>query len=290
MRILITGINSRLGTLIARKLSKNHEIIGLDLNDQGKFKTIKFDLGSDNNLDTMLESVDVCLHLAFITDVKYCEEKRKKAYDVNVVGTKKILDYCKNKKVKKFVLISTGGVYGFRDEPLKENMSPRPCDAYSSMKYEAEKLAEKYSKYFDVVVLRLFFPYGPETKVKSLINRLINNVRSGKAIILHKEGKPMINPIFITDLVEATCLFCLREFNGFNIFNIAGPETKSIKEIVLIIASIVGKDPIFEPSNRSFNNMVADINKLMIHYRPKTKLRQGLKITINNLKKNVLKK
>lgn len=288
MKILITGINSKLGTLIARKLSENHEVIGLDLRSSGEFKTIKFDLGSNKALD--IDTVDVCLHFAFITDPKYCEEKKEKAYNVNVLGTKKILDCCKNKKIKKFILISTGGVYGFNDKVLKEDMELQPSDAYSSMKYEAEQLAEGYSNYFDVVILRYFFPYGPETKQETLINRLINNIKSGKKIILHNNGKPVINPIFITDLVEATCLFCVDKFNGFNIFNVAGPENAPIKKIALIIGSILDKEAVFEPNNKVSKDMVASIDKLSMYYKPRIELRQGLKMTIDFLENNVVKK
>lgn len=288
MKILITGINSKLGTLIARKLSENHEVIGLDLRSSEEFKTIKFNLGSDKDLN--IDAVDVCLHFAFITDPKYCENENEESYNVNVRGTKKILDYCKNKKIKKFILISTGGVYGFNDKVLKEDMELQPSDAYSSMKYEAEQLAKKYCNHFDVVILRYFFPYGPGTKENSLINRLVNNIKSGKKIILHNDGKPVINPIFITDLVEATCLFCVDKFNRFNIFNVAGPENASIKKIALMIASIVGKEAKFALSNKISKDMVASIDKLSMYYKPRIELRQGLKMTIDFLENNVVKK
>ena len=44
MKILVTGISSALGTIIARKLSENHEVIGLSKRKVKGFKTISFDL------------------------------------------------------------------------------------------------------------------------------------------------------------------------------------------------------------------------------------------------------
>mgnify|MGYP001573018898 CR=1 FL=1 len=281
MKILVTGISSALGTIIARKLSENHEVIGLSKRKVKGFKTISFDLGSTKEL--RIGSVDVCVHLAFITSPEICE-KDTMAYRVNVLGTKKLLEYCRKTKVKKFVFISTGGVYGFSNKPLTESMKPRPFDAYSSMKYKAEKTAKNYSKYFDVVVLRYFFPYGPGTKKDSLINRLINNINEGKKITLHNGGKPVINPIFIGDLAQATALFCINDFKGFNIFNIAGPEKASIREISLMISSITGKKQVFKKSNKACRDMVASISKLSRYRKPKTKLKEGLKITIDYLR------
>src|SRR3989338_8398271 len=123
MKILVTGISSNLGTLIARRLSQDHEVTGISTRNFREFKTVNFDLGYDKELD--LEPVDLCIHLAFITNPGLCE-KDDMAYKVNVIGTKKILDYCKKEKIKKFVLASTGGVYGFSDKVLKENMKPHP--------------------------------------------------------------------------------------------------------------------------------------------------------------------
>jgi len=281
MKVLITGISSNLGTLIARKLSQHHEVTGMSTGNFREFRTVNFDLGSGRELD--IESVDLCIHLAFITNPNLCE-KDAWAYKVNVAGTKKILDYCKNKKIKKFVLASTGGVYGFSDKILKEYMVPHPYDAYSSMKFQAEEMAKKYSNYFDVLILRYFFPFGPETKRDSLINNLINNVINGRKIILHEKGKPVINPIYITDAVEATNLLCLKKFDGANIVNVAGPESASVREITQMIASITGKEPIFLPSNEVFKDMVASIKKLGKYYEPRITLKEGLKMAIKNLK------
>ena len=281
MKILITGISSSLGTLIARRLSQHHEITGISTRKFREFKTINFDLGSDRDLD--IGPVDLCIHLAFITDPYICE-KDARAYKVNIIGTKKILDYCKNEKIKKFVLASTGGVYGFSDKILKEDFKPRPYDAYSSMKYQAEEMAKKYSNYFEVLILRYFFPYGPETKRDSLINNLIYKVVNGRRIILHEEGKPVINPIYINDAVEVTNLLCLKKFKGTNIINVAGPESASIKEITQMIASIMGKKPVFQPSKEVFKDMAASIKKLSKYYKPRITLKEGLKMTIKNLK------
>lgn len=288
MKILITGINSALGNNVARKLAnEGHKVVGLGLNTNKSFNTYRHDLSSNKKL--ILPKVDACMHFAFITDAKYCEEQKNKAYKVNVLGTKKILDYCKEKKISRFIFISSGAVYGFRNKVLKEETRPKPMGAYSSMKYEAELLSKKYSKYFDVVVLRYFFPYGPKTKKNALINNLITNIMQGKKITLNKSGKPIINPVYITDLVNSTCLFCSKKFNGFNIFNIAGQDQASIKDISSMIGSLIGKNPNFTHSNQPFGNMIASINKLNKHYRPKIGLRQGLKSTISFLKNHEAK-
>ena len=277
MRILITGINSKLGLLLAKRLSKKHEVIGLGTRDLGSFKTVKFDLSSDKELD--LELVDICVHLAFVTDNKICEEDEK-AYRTNILGTKKMLDYCKEKSVKKFILASSGGVYGFRDETLDEDMNLNPVNRYSEMKCESESLSKKYTNNFEICILRFFFPYGPNTKKNTLINRLISNIKNGEPILIHKSKKPRINPIFVEDLISSIELFCFVDTGKFNIFNLAGLNHVSIFDIAVILGNLLDKKPLFQYSNEKYKNMIANTQKLSEYYENKTNLRSGLKKTV----------
>lgn len=284
MKALITGINSALGESIAARLSsdRKNRIIGLDIKPNRRFQTLEHDLASEKEIKDV--PFDVCIHLAFITDPKYCEENRGKAYRVNVLGTRKMLEHCKRNGAKKFILISTGGVYGFSDKPLMEKSRLRPHDAYSRMKAEAEKLSKEYTKFFDVAVLRYFFPYGPGAKENSLINRLIASIKEKKPIRLNNSGSPVINPIYITELAEATCLLCSKKTGSFAVFNVAGPEQASIRKLAAMLSGIMKTEPIFEDAGKSSKDMVADITKLKRFYRPKIRLKEGLKRTVESNK------
>ena len=125
MRILITGINSALGSAIADGLD-GHEVIGLARTAHDKYPTICCDLRAGV---PPLPSVDVCLHLAFVTDPVFCRERRPEAYQVNVLGTKSLL-----KTASKFVFGVSGAApfMAFRmgcrrragRRPLPMNMPP----------------------------------------------------------------------------------------------------------------------------------------------------------------------
>lgn len=187
MRILITGINSALASAVADSLA-GHEVIGLGRGQHPKYETIVCDL---RDRLPPLPAADVCLHMAFITDPKYCADNHHEAYRVNVAATAGLVA-----AAPRFVLASTGYVYGFQDGPLDEEMPLAPHDAYSAMKLAAEAAAARHSS---AAVLRYFFPYGPSTKPGGVINRLIGNIAAGEEIDLHEDNRPRTNPIFISD-------------------------------------------------------------------------------------------
>jgi nucleoside-diphosphate-sugar epimerase len=265
VKILITGMSSALGMAIAGSFT-GHEVTGLDRKNHGHYPTILCDLRDGV---PKLPRFDICLHLAFVTDPRICRESREEAYRVNVLGTKSLLP-CANR----FVFVSTGYVYGFRDEVLHEDLLPEPSDDYAAMKLKAEEVVHEYE---NSVVLRYFFPYGPATKPNSLVNRLIRTIASGQAVNYHAQGKPRTNPIYIDDMVEATRRFCLGTWRG--LYNVAGLEVVSIAELAEMIGTALGKRPAFHRSGQVVKDMVGGTVKSLEIFRPVFDLRTGLEIT-----------
>ena len=266
MRILITGINSALGSAVADSLA-DHEVLGLGRKRHPRYETIVCDLR-----DSLppLPAVDVCLHMAFITDPKFCETNQNEAYQVNVAATASLAA-----AATRFILVSTGYVYGFQDGPLDEELPLAPHDAYSAMKLTAEATASQHP---NAAVLRYFFPYGPSSKPGGVINRLIDNIAAGKEIDIHEGNRPRTNPIFIVDVARATRLFCLEHHRG--IFNVGGDEVVSIKDLADSIGKLLGRYPRFRPTGRKIKDMVGDTHKLGRLFQPAVSLAGGLASTI----------
>ena len=270
---------------ICNALYKKYDIIGLSssISKNSNFEIRKFDLVEDNGID--IGKIDCCLHLAALTDNKLCNENKEFAHKVNVLGTYKILELCKKANCKKFIYISTGSVYGFTEswdnKQLSEKDKPRPLDVYTSTKYLGELATKKYEEFFSVIVLRYFWPYGMGKN--SFINRLIYNIINSKTIHLNNGNKPFINPIFITDLVEATKKV-LEQPNVKGIYNIAGCETKNIKQLSEIISEILNIEPIFCKTGKDVGNIAGNTDKIKneLGFIPKITLKEGLELSIKN--------
>ncbi len=210
------------------------------------------------------------MHLAFATDPKYCREHFREAYRVNVEGTVRLLE-----QSRRFLFVSTGSVYGHQDRPLNEDLEPEPGDEYAAMKRVAEK---EVGNHPNAAVLRYFFPYGPATKPGALVNRLIGNIVAGEAVELHEGGRPRINPIYISDLAEATRIFCLGSATG--IYNVAGGEVVSIRDLAELIGKAAGKRPLFRPSGKKIKDLVGRTEPLLRMFRPAVSLAVGVRRTV----------
>ena len=88
MKILITGNKGFIGSELSKRLEeKNHKIFGIDIKD-GK-----------NIFTAELPEVDLVIHLAAIGGVRESMSDPKKYWDMNVEGTRKILEHYQKTRV-----------------------------------------------------------------------------------------------------------------------------------------------------------------------------------------------
>lgn len=277
--MLITGVGGFIGRELASTMSCEYEVIGLYRENkphEAKFKTLKSDITSVELPE--VESADILVHLAAMSDPRKCESERELARKINLLGTRNMLELAKKTGVKSFIYASTGGVYGYRDEPLKEDMKPKPFDTYTKTKHMGEELCEPYSEYFSVTILRYFFPYGPTSPKTQLIPRLMESIKTGKLIYLNASSRPRVNPIHISDAVDCTINACERS-GRLKIFNVAGREIVNIEELSMKIANTLGSRPVFEHTGKEVKDLVADTSRAerALGLKHTVSLEEGLK-------------
>jgi nucleoside-diphosphate-sugar epimerase len=107
---------------------------------------------------------------------------------------------------------------------------------------------------------------------------LINKIKNKDVIELNVDGKPIINPITLSDAAEAT-VKAIKTTPKFNIFNIGGSEQASILQIVNIIEKQTGKKVKIKYNNNKIEDMVVDITKMkeILRFKPKINLEEGIR-------------
>lgn len=150
-RILITGGCGFLGRYLIKGLLekyRNIEIITLSRNENNVMKTITLCnderirpiIGDIKDIDSVkyaLKDVDIVMHLAAMKHIDLCEANPSEAININVNGTKNLLD---NFKGKKFIAMSTDkaveplGCYG-ATKLLMEKLVLEKARSDSSRKY-----------------------------------------------------------------------------------------------------------------------------------------------------------
>lgn len=102
-------------------------------------------------------SPDIVIHTAAIATPDYCDKHKEEAKNVNIEGTKYIIDACK-KNGCKIVFITTNGVYDGENPPYDEDTLPNPIDYYGFTKYEGEKMVQASG--IEYIIIRLITMYG----------------------------------------------------------------------------------------------------------------------------------
>lgn len=127
---------------------------------------------------------------------------------VNVDGLRDLLEACRDRPVRRFVHLSSLGVYAAQhhhqtgeDAPLPE----RHVDAYTQTKVESDHLARRYHREHGVpvVVLRPGFIYGPRDR--TVLPRIAENLKNGKVRFIAK-GQSALNTTSVRNLVDAIFL------------------------------------------------------------------------------------
>ncbi len=294
MNILITGANGLLGVNLVNILSNKHIVYAIiknkrkiNFNVNSNVKIIEIDL-LDFNEDMLPSNIDAIYYLAQSNKFRDFPDSYDDIFSINISTALKFSDWARKNKVKKFFYASSGGVYKNPKQPVNEffDINANVKNGfYLDSKLSAEILLKNYVDFFDTfIIFRPFFMYGENQSKDMLIPRLINNIINHKTIILNGENGIKINPIYIEDAAAAFAS-ALSIDNGEYIFNIAGDEVVSLKEICEKIADIVNKKVLYDIKEANQNDLVAD-TKLMKERLsiPKISIEKALKRVIKEYK------
>lgn len=156
-RILITGVNSYIGSSLVNWLSKHSE----------EYSITTLSLRDNNWINEDFSTFDTIIHVAGIAHVSSSQNNEKLYYSINRDLTIKIARKAKDDDVKQFIFMSSIIVYGnnVKDGIIDTYTVPQPINAYGKSKLEAEfALNELKSNSFKVAILRPPMIYGKNSK------------------------------------------------------------------------------------------------------------------------------
>ncbi len=249
MRILVTGGTGFTGAALTSKLlSKGHEVITLD-NKLGIRDSELRELGAEIVLGSVTDPdvVHRCMegaHAVFHLAAAFRELDVPESHydDVNIDGTRIVLESAAEHGVTKFVYCSTCGVHGdIEDPPAGEDAPIKPADYYQRTKYEAEPLVSAYHGRdgMETVILRPAAIYGPGDPERFLM--LFKRAAKGW-FPMFGDGKTLYHPLYIDNLIDAF-LLCLEPGRATGrTYLIADEEYWTIEELVRKVGEAVGVD------------------------------------------------
>ncbi len=183
----------------------------------------------------LLQGVDLVYHLAAAQHEANVPDQR--FWDVNVTGTKTVLEASANAHAKRFVYGSTIGVYGSPSNgTINEESLLKPDNIYGITKLAAEKLVHSYQQKLPVVIIRISETYGPgDHRLLKLFKAIKKNI-----FFMIGNGRNVHHLIYIHDLIDGLFLAANVEEAVGRIFVLAGKEPVTTQEMVAIIGKELG--------------------------------------------------
>ena len=266
--ILVTGGAGYIGSHIVEQLIKNKEnIIILDnlvtgykklINKKAKF--VKADIKNKSKIIEIIKDYNISsiIHLAAYLNVSEAENNKKKYYQNNIIGTKNLLEVCKNSNVENIIFSSSCSIYGDVKGSINENRKANPQGYYAYTKYKSEELIKKFSKKnkFKYGILRYFnvagaSPSGKIGEIEKSHGHLIKNLaieslkKKPKIKIfgnnyLTKDGTCIRDYVHVSDLADIHIkgLKYLKDNQKSFILNCGYGKGYSVKQIVDIFKKI----------------------------------------------------
>lgn len=300
-KILITGANGFIGINLINKLNKHDKNIytiiepGTEIE---KIKNIKHRFICVTDKQSIKKyilqvSPDIIIHLAAYINNDMSPENVKKSTGINVGGTLNLLDCAASLlKKPKFIFISTGEVYGAHSSPARETSKCKPLSVYSITKFSAEDLCRKYHDKFGlpVLIVRPSLVYGPHQKEKMFIPSLISSLLKGKSFDM-TQGEQLRDFIYVEDFTDALSALVKKDKQG--LFNISYGASVEIKKIAVMVKKIIKSKAVLNIGAIPYRkneiwNYGLDNTKIKkeIMWKPKYKIEEGLKKTINWYRKH----
>ena len=146
MVILITGGSGSLGSELQNILPESLSPAREDLDITNKKQVLNYFKN---------HSIDLIIHAAAITSIRSCEENKQLAWDINVQGTRNLVDCVLQSKSKiKFIYVSTACVFDGHSGMYNEDDIPYPENFYALTKLLGER---EISKLTDFLIIRTNF-------------------------------------------------------------------------------------------------------------------------------------
>jgi nucleoside-diphosphate-sugar epimerase len=197
------------------------------------------DLSDPAAVAQAVDGVDVVIHAAAkVGDWGPVDDYRK----VNVEGLRNLLEAVRGKPLKRFVHVSSLGVYEARHHHGTDEGEPLPdnhIDGYTQSKVESEKLALEYVRKHNlpIAILRPGFVYGPRDR--SILPRLAGRLKE-RSIVYIARGRYALNTTYVGNIAEACFLAVDNEKAVGEIFNITDGEFVTKRRFFETVADGLG--------------------------------------------------
>lgn len=304
--VLITGGAGFIGShLVERLLELGASLRVIDDLSTGKRSNLPGDevtfiessILDEASLGRAMEGCRYVFHQAAFISVPLSVEKPSECFEINVIGTEKVIRAARDAGVQRMMFAATSAAYGESTTlPSREDQEPDCCSPYAASKVAGEAMLTAFSHSYGIstVALRYFNVFGPRQDPKSAYAAAISAF--GEALInghrptIFGDGKQTRDFVYIANVVHANLLAASSDKPlGGDVFNVGMGEHVSLLEILHQMGELlkIDVDPVFEePRAGDVRHSLADVSRTrdQFGYEPIVSFEDGLQLTLEWMK------
>jgi nucleoside-diphosphate-sugar epimerase len=241
------------------------------------------------------EKTDVIFHMAAKSSVQESTADPRPTFEVNTMGTARLLEEVRTRSlpIKRFVLASTGHVYGppFAGK-LKESHPLLPRNVYSASKAAAEHYALACAALYKmpVSIVRIFNVYGPGQKQSFVVASVLNQCLWSKDLKIGNPW-PVRDFLYVSDAVRLFGLVATRRSAEGEVINAGTGTGTNIETMVKMAVAVTGaglraRSEKTRSRSNDFDRLVADPAKArrLLGWQATVGLAEGLRRTADALR------
>lgn len=244
MKVALTGASGYTGGHILKRLRARGDSVKALVREGSITPELKASgadivsgvLGSRDDAERLVQGCDALIHVAAV----YRTAGHPDFYyrEINVEGTRTLLNAAAMAGIRRFVHTSTVGVHGdVKNPPADETAEIAPSDIYQESKAEADAMAREFGRThaLEVAIVRPGAIYGPGER---RLLKLFKAIARGRYAVVGS-GAAHYHLVYIDDLVDGFLLALDRPEAAGETFIIAGPRSLSQDDLAREVATAV---------------------------------------------------
>ncbi|WP_339103339.1 NAD-dependent epimerase/dehydratase family protein [Haloterrigena salinisoli] len=294
-RILVTGGAGFIGSNFARWLAPHAHVTILDdfrsgsrdnIDDIDDVSVIDGDIRDAGLVGDAVRDQDVVVHMAAMAGVQRTLDNPVDTLEVNVEGTRTVLEAAVEESVDRILFTSTSEMYGdLFEPPYREDGPIAPKTNYAVAKAVNERYVKSYCEAAEIpyTILRYFNVYGPNQDGSTdgyVVPKFVRRALADDSVPVYGSGEQTRDFTYIDDALDAT-IRSLGPAGRNETFNVGTGYECSIRRLAEFAVDVVGRGHIVhteDPRPYRVERRCADITKArdVLRYAPRTPLPDGI--------------
>jgi nucleoside-diphosphate-sugar epimerase len=267
----------------------------LEVGEPGSGAPVEFLRGDITDPAACRAAAEGCqgvFHEAAQVSVPRSVEDPERSYEVNVMGTLRVLEGARAAGVERVVFAASSAAYGESETlPKVESFLPEPLSPYASGKVAAEHLMRVWGHCYGLrtACLRYFNVFGPrqvdDSPYTGVIAIFARALLEGRAPRIFGDGEQTRDLTFVDNVVEANLAAMGADLPPGAVLNVGGGQRITINELYRAMAEVLGSSLVPEhgPARAGdVRHSLASVEKAkaLLGWEPRVDWREGLERTL----------